>query len=244
MNIFSAGAVCAQRRFSNSWGHHDETSPPQIFLHLAAGAAALPVLPRVAFALDTIQRGRCTCSVALLLAALSDIVARLIGQRLSERLGQPFVIEDRPGAGSNLAAEDVVRAAPDGYTLLLMSAVNAWNTAIYDKLNFDFLRDITPVASIEQGGAIMEVNPAFPAKTVPDFIAYAKAHPGKIIMASAGPGSGPHLWGELFKVKAGVDLVTVQYRGSPQALPISWVDESTSCSTRSSRPSNKSGPAS
>ena len=148
-----------------------------------------------------------------------DIIARLIGQWLSERLGQSFVIENRVGGGSNIATELVARAAPDGYTLLLVNAVNSWNTTLYNHLNFDFSRDIAPVASISRGGSVMEVNPSFPAKTVPEFIAYAKANPGKINMAAAGPGSGPHLWGELFKVMADVDLVIVQYRGSGPALP-------------------------
>ena len=188
------------------------------FLHLATAASTLPALSRRALAFDYPTRPVHLLS-GFAAGGIIDIMARLIGQQLSERLAQPFVIEDRPGGGSNLATEDVVRAAPDGYTLLVMSSVNSWNTAIYDKLSFDFLHDIAPVASIERGGGIMEVNPAFPAKTVPEFIAYAKAHPGKIIMASAGPGSGPHLFGELFKIQAGVDLVTVHYRGSGPALP-------------------------
>jgi tripartite-type tricarboxylate transporter receptor subunit TctC len=187
-------------------------------LRLAAGAALLSPVSRTVLALDYPTR-----PVHLLAGfppgGIIDIIARLIGQWLSERLGQSFVIENRLGGGSNIATELVARAAPDGYTLLLANAVNSWNTTLYNHLNFDFSRDIEPVASISRGGSVMEVNPSFPAKTVPEFIAYAKANPGKINMAAAGPGSGPHLWGELFKVMADVDLVIVQYRGSGPALP-------------------------
>jgi tripartite-type tricarboxylate transporter receptor subunit TctC len=187
-------------------------------LRLAAGAALLSPVSRTVLALDYPTR-----PVHLLAGfppgGIIDIIARLIGQWLSERLGQSFVIENRVGGGSNIATELVARAAPDGYTLLLANAVNSWNTTLYNHLNFDFSRDIAPVASISRGGSVMEVNPSFPAKTVPEFIAYAKANPGKINMAAAGPGSGPHLWGELFKVMADVDLVIVQYRGSGPALP-------------------------
>jgi tripartite-type tricarboxylate transporter receptor subunit TctC len=186
-------------------------------LRLAAGAALLSPVSRTVLALDYPR------PVHLLAGfppgGIIDIIARLIGQWLSERLVQSFVIENRVGGGSNIATELVARAAPDGYTLLLANAVNSWNTTLYNHLNFDFSRDIAPVASISRGGSVMEVNPSFPAKTVPEFIAYAKANPGKINMAAAGPGSGPHLWGELFKVMADVDLVTVQYRGSGPALP-------------------------
>jgi tripartite-type tricarboxylate transporter receptor subunit TctC len=148
----------------------------------------------------------------------ADIIARLIAQWLSERLGQPFVIENRPGAGSNIATEAVVRAAPDGYTLLFASTVNAWNASLYDRLNFNFVRDIAPVASISRGQGVMEVHPSFAAKTVPEFISYAKANPGKINIASAGNGSLQQLYGELFKMIAGVDLVQVHYRGAAPAL--------------------------
>jgi tripartite-type tricarboxylate transporter receptor subunit TctC len=149
-----------------------------------------------------------------------DTSARLIAQWLSERLGQPFVIENRPGAGSNLATETVVRAPPDGYTLLEVSASNAWNATLYENLNFNFIHDIVPIASVRRAAGVMEVNPSHPAKTVPEFIAYAKANPGKIDMATAGVGSAPHLYGELFKMMAGVDLVTVNYRGSAPRCPI------------------------
>jgi tripartite-type tricarboxylate transporter receptor subunit TctC len=149
---------------------------------------------------------------------LSDIVARLIGQRLSERLGQPFVIENRPGAASNIATETVVHAPADGYTLLLVNPANATGATFYDKLNFNFIRDIVPVAGIIRAANIMEVNPSVPATTIPEFIAYAKAHPGKVNFASAGNGTNLHLAGELFKMRTGVNLVHVPYRGSAPAL--------------------------
>jgi tripartite-type tricarboxylate transporter receptor subunit TctC len=147
-----------------------------------------------------------------------DILARLIGQWLSDRLGQPFVVENRPGAGSNIAAEAVVRAPPDGHTLLMVSAGNAVNATLYSKLSFDFLRDITPVAGLIRSANVMVVNPSFPARTVPEFIAFAKANPGTITMASGGIGSGPHMAGEMFKVMAQVQMRHVPYRGSPPAL--------------------------
>jgi tripartite-type tricarboxylate transporter receptor subunit TctC len=192
--------------------------PRRSFLRLAAGAAAVPAVSRVARA-QAYPTRPVHLIVGFAAGGIVDITARLIGQWLSERLGQPFIIEDRPGAGSNVATEFVARARPDGYTLLQASAVNAWNAAIYDNLNFNFIHDIAPVASIERAGSVMEVNPSFPATTVPEFIAYAKANPGKVNMAAAGPGSGPHLWGELFKMMAGVDLLTVHFRGSGPALP-------------------------
>jgi tripartite-type tricarboxylate transporter receptor subunit TctC len=188
------------------------------FLQLAAGAAALPVVSRVAKAQAYPSR-----PVRILVGYAAggplDTSARLMAHWLSERLGQQFVIENRPGAGSNIATETVVRARPDGYTLLQASASNAWNATLYDNLNFDFIRDIAPIATVRRAGGVLEVNPSVSAKTVPEFIAYAKANPGKINLASAGPGSAPHLFGELFKAMAGVDLVTVHYRGSGPALP-------------------------
>ena len=162
------------------------------FLHLAAGAAALPAVSRIAWA-QTYPTRPVRIIVGLAPGGATDIVARLIGQWLSERLGQPFVIENRPGAGGNIATEAVVRAPADGYTLLLVNAANAINATLYDKLNFNFIRDIAPVASIIREPSVMVVNPSVPAKTVPEFIAYAKANPGKINMASAGNGSGP-MW--------------------------------------------------
>jgi tripartite-type tricarboxylate transporter receptor subunit TctC len=148
----------------------------------------------------------------------TDIVARLIGHWLSERLGQPFIIENRPGAGTNIGTEAVVRAAPDGYTLLLVASVNAINATLYDKLSFNFIRDIAPIASIIRQPLIMLVNPSLPVKTVSEFIAYAKANPGKINMASAGNGTSQHVAGELFKIMAGIDMVHVPYRGTAPAL--------------------------
>jgi tripartite-type tricarboxylate transporter receptor subunit TctC len=192
--------------------------PRRRILQLAASAAALPALPRLASA-ETYPSRPVHLLVGYAAGGVNDIVARLTGQWLSERLGQQFVIEDRPGAGSNLATEVVVRANPDGYTLLEASTSNAWNAAIYQNLNFDFIRDIAPVASTVQTYNVMVVNLSVPSKTVPEFIAYAKANPGKINMGSAGPGSSPHLYGELFKVMAGVDMVTVHYRGDGPAIP-------------------------
>jgi tripartite-type tricarboxylate transporter receptor subunit TctC len=187
------------------------------FLRLAAGAAALPAAARITRA-QTYPTRPVRIMVGAAPGGAFDILARLMGQWLSERLGQPFVIENRPGAGSNIAAEIVVKASPDGYTFLLVSSANAINATLYDKLNFNFIRDIVPVASIVGQPQMMLVNPSFPARTVPDFIAYAKANPGKINMASAGNGTGPHMAGELFKMMTGIDMVHVPYRGGAPAL--------------------------
>ena len=187
--------------------------PRRQFLHLAAGAAALPAVSRVARA-QTYPARPVRVIVGFPAGGPTDIIARLIGQWLSERLGQQFVVENRPGAGSNIATEAVVRAPPDGYTLLLVGATNAINATLYDKLNFNFIRDIAPVAGIIRVPLVMEVHPSVPAKTVPEFIAYAKANPGKINMASAGIGTAPHVSGELFKMMTGVDMVHVPYRGA------------------------------
>src|SRR5262245_22367329 len=191
--------------------------PRRKFLHLAAGAAALPAVSRIARA-----QGYPTRPVRVVVGfppgATADTIARLMGQWLADRLGQPFVIENRPGAGTNIAAELVVRAPADGYTLLLVTAANAINTTLYEKLSFDFIRDIVPVAGITREPLIMQVNPSLPVKTVPEFIAYAKANPGKINMASAGNGTGPHVAGELFKMMTGVDMIHVPYRGTAPAL--------------------------
>jgi len=191
--------------------------PRRRFLHLAAGAAALPALSRVARA-QTYPSRPVRIVVGFPPGGPTDIAARLIGQSLSERLGQQFVIENRPGAGSNIGTEAVVRAPPDGYTLFLAYSANAINATLYDKLNFNFIRDIAPVAAINREPLVMLVNPSFPAKTVPEFIAYAKANPGKINFASGGNGTPPHVSGELFKMMTGVNLVHVPYRGGGPAL--------------------------
>jgi len=183
------------------------------FLHLAASAAALPAASRLAWAQGYPVRP-VRVIVGFPAGSASDVVARLTGQALSERLGQQFVVENRPGAGTNIAAEAVVRAPPDGYTLLLSTSTNAVNATLYQHLNFNFMRDIVPVASIDQTPYVFEANLSVPAKTLPEFIAYAKANPGKINMASNGAGSGPHVAGELFKMMAGVDLVHVPYTGN------------------------------
>jgi tripartite-type tricarboxylate transporter receptor subunit TctC len=186
-------------------------------LHLAAGAAALPVLSRVARAQAYPSRP-VRLIVPLGPAGATDITARLVGQWLSERLGQQFVIENRPGAGGNIGTEAVVHAAPDGYTLGLFGAPSAINATLYDKLNFNFVRDIAPVAPIVRFPYIMVVNPSVPAKTLPEFIAYTKANPGKISMASPGIGSTPHVSGELFKVMTGTNMVHVPYRSAAAVI--------------------------
>src|SRR5215475_1263886 len=191
--------------------------PRRNFLHLAAGAAALPAMSRVARA-QAYPTRPVRLIVPLGPAGASDITARLIGQWLSERLGQQFVIENRPGGGSNIGTEAVVRAPADGYTLLLCGAFSAINATLYDKLNFNFIRDIAPVAGIMRGPYVMVVNPSVPRKSVPEFIAYAKANPRKLNMASAGTGTATHLTGELFKMMAGVDLLHVPYRGGGPAF--------------------------
>jgi tripartite-type tricarboxylate transporter receptor subunit TctC len=186
--------------------------PRRRVLHLAVGAAALPALSRFAWAQAYPSRP-VRVIVPFAPAGTTDILARLIGQWLSERLGQQFVIDNRPGGGGNIGTEAVVRASPDGYTLLLVGAWNAINATLYDKLNFNFIRDIMPVASIGGVPYVMVINPSLPAKTVPEFIAYAKANPGRVNMASAGTGAPSHVSGELFKMMAGVNMVHVPYRG-------------------------------
>ena len=214
------------------------------FLHLAAGAAALPAVSRIAWA-QTYPARPVRLIVGFAPGGANDILARLIGQWLSERLGQPFVIENRPGAGSNIGTEAVVRAPADGYTLLLVGAAHAINATLYDKLNFNFLRDIAPVASIIREANVMVVNPSVPAKTVPEFIAYAKANPGKINMASAGIGAGSHMAGELFKMMTGVNMLHVPYRGAAPALTdLHWRAGASHVRHLSSRRSSTSGPAS
>ena len=191
--------------------------PRRQFLQLAAAAATLPAISRVARA-QTYPTRPVRLIVGFGPGGAPDILARLLGQSLSERLGQPFVVENRPGAGSNVATGDVVNAPADGYTLLLASLGNAVNATLYEKLDYNFIRDIAPVASISREPLCMEVNPSFPAKTVPEFIAYAKANPGKISMASAGIGTSLHMAGELFMFMTGVDMVHVPYRSSAPAL--------------------------
>ena len=187
------------------------------FLYVAAGAATAPVLPRLAQAL-TYPTRPVRLVVPFAAGGSADVLARLIAQRLSERLGQQFIVENRPGAGSNVGTEAVTRASPDGYTLIMLGSYNAINAALYEKLNFDLTRDIAPVAGVVRVPNVMEVNPTLPVTTVPEFIAYAKANPGKINMASSGNGTSQHLSGELFKMMTGVPMVNVQYRGMGPAL--------------------------
>jgi tripartite-type tricarboxylate transporter receptor subunit TctC len=188
-------------------------------LQLAASAAAPMAVSRIAGAQGTYPTAPVRLLVGYAAGGPADIVARLIAQWLSERIGQQVIVENRVGAASNIATETAVRSPPDGYTLVFVTISNAVNATLYEKLRFDFERDIVPIGGITRSPAVMEVNPSFPAKTVPEFIAYAKANPGKINMASAGPGSAPHLYAELFKMMASVDVVEVHYRGSGPALP-------------------------
>ena len=187
------------------------------FLHLTVGAAVLSAVSRVARAQGYPSRP-VRIIVGFAPGQAIDIVTRIIGQWLSERLGQQFIVENRPGAGGNIGTEAVVRAPPDGYMLLAIGSNNMINATLYEKLNFNFIRDIAPVASVARVPQVMEVNPSFPAKTVPEFIAYAKAHPGQISFASAGNGSVAHVTGELFKMMTGVNMLHVPYRGAPPAL--------------------------
>src|SRR5712671_207993 len=187
------------------------------FVQLAAGAVVLPAITRIAWAQAYPSR-QVRLIVGYPPGGGADIVARLMGQRLSERLGQPFVIENRPGANTNIATEAVVHAPPDGHTLFLITTANAVNATLYDKLNFNFIRDIAPIAGVMRVPNVMEVNPTFPAKSIPEFIAYAKDNPGKVNFASGGNGGGSHVIGELFKAMAGIDIVHVSYRGDAPAL--------------------------
>jgi tripartite-type tricarboxylate transporter receptor subunit TctC len=191
--------------------------PRRKFLHLAAGAAVLPAMSRSAWA-QTYPSRPVRIIVGFAAGGPTDVFARLIGQWLSERLGQPYIVETRPGASGNIATEAVVSAPADGYTLLLTAPANTINATLYDKLNFDFVRDIAPVASIVRTIYVMVVHPSVPAKTVPEFVAYAKANPGRINMASAGNGTPQHIAGEMFKLMAGVEMVHVPYRGAAPAL--------------------------
>jgi len=191
--------------------------PRRNFLRLAAGAAALRALARIARA-ETYPSRPVRIIVGFPPGGGVDITARLIGQWLSERLGQPFIIDNRPGAGSNIATEAVVRAPADGYTLLLVGSFNAVNATLYDKLNFNFIRDVAPVATLYYAPNVMAVHPSFPAKTILEFIAYSKSNPGKVNMGSGTTGATMHMSGELFKIMAGIDMVPVPYRGAGPAL--------------------------
>jgi tripartite-type tricarboxylate transporter receptor subunit TctC len=191
--------------------------PRRQFLHLAAMAGALPALTRAAAALDYPTRP-VRIIVGFAPGSTTDILARLIGQWLSMQLGQSFVIDNRPGAGGNVGTEAVVNAAADGYTLLMVAPANTINMSLYDKLNFNFMHDMAPVAGVVRVPNVLEVNPSLPVNTVPEFIAYAKSHPGTLSFASAGVGTTSHMAGELFDVMAGVDLVPVHYRGDGPAM--------------------------
>jgi tripartite-type tricarboxylate transporter receptor subunit TctC len=187
------------------------------FLRLGAGALALPVLSHIAAAQAYPSRPA-RILVGFPPGGTNDIHARLVGQLLSERLGKQFIVENRAGAGGNLATEALVRAEPDGYTLLLASATDSWSAALYDNLKFDFIRDVSPVASIDRGPGILVAHPSFAISTVRELIAYAKANPGKVTVASSGIGSGPHIYWELFKSMASVNMLHVPYRGGGPAL--------------------------
>jgi tripartite-type tricarboxylate transporter receptor subunit TctC len=191
--------------------------PRRTFLHLAAGTAAVPAVSRIARSQNYPARP-VRLVAATTAGSAPDLVARLMGQYLSDRLGQPFVIENVPGGGGNIGTEAVVRAGPDGHTLLLVTVVNATNATLYDKLSYNFLRDITPVAGVVRIPNVLVVHPSVQAKTVPELITYAKANPGKINLAAGNIGSAPYLAGELFKMMADVDMVQVPYRGATPAM--------------------------
>jgi len=187
-------------------------------LRSVAAAAVVPALPAVARA-QTYPSRPVRIIVGFAPSGAADILARLIAQRLTDRLGQAFVVENRPGAAMNIGTELVAKAAPDGYTLLNITTINAWNGSLYKHLDFDFLRDIMPVASMSRAGGVLEVNPSVPVKSVAEFIAYARANPGKLNMGTGGPGSGPHMYGSLFEMMTGVQLVPVHYHGTGPAVP-------------------------
>jgi|SRR5579862_76302 len=185
---------------------------------LQVAGAAVAALPMPALALDYPNRP-VRLVVGFAPSGAADILARLIAQWLSDRLGQPFVVENRPGAAMNIATAMVAKAAPDGYTLLNVTTINAWNASIYKDLDYNFIRDIAPVASMSRSGGVLEVHPSLPVRTVAEFIAYAKANPGRLNMGTGGPGSGPHMYGSLFEMMTGVDLVPVHYHGTGPAFP-------------------------
>jgi tripartite-type tricarboxylate transporter receptor subunit TctC len=191
--------------------------PRRRFLYIAAGAAALAATSRIARA-QTFPNRPVRIVSGFPPGGINDTYARLIGQWLTERLGQSFIVENRSGAGGNLASESVVRAAPDGYTLLLATSADAWNTTLYENLKFNFYRDVAPVASLARGVGVLVVHPSVPARTVSELIAYAKDNPGKITVASAGVGSAPHVYWEMFRTMSGVDMLHVPYRGGGPAL--------------------------
>ena len=187
------------------------------FLHLTAGAMALPALSAVAAAQAYPERPARIIS-GFPPGGISDTYARLLAQWLSQQLGQQFIVENRPGAGGNLAAEAVAKATPDGYMLLQTTSADAWNATLYQNLNFNIVRDFSPIATISRGSGLLVVNPSLPAQSVPELIAYAKNNPGKVTVASAGVGSAPHMFWELFRTKTGVDMVHVPYRGGGPAV--------------------------
>jgi tripartite-type tricarboxylate transporter receptor subunit TctC len=187
-------------------------------MQAAAAAAALPAMPAVVRA-DTYPSRPVRIIVGFAPSGAADIIARLMAQKLTDRFGQAFVVENRSGAAMNIATGLVAKAAPDGYTLLNITTINAWNATLYKHLDFDFLRDITPVASISRAGGVLEVNPSVPVYSVAEFIAYAKANPGKLNMGTGGPGSGPHMYGSLFEMMTGVQMVSVHYHGTGPAVP-------------------------
>jgi tripartite-type tricarboxylate transporter receptor subunit TctC len=191
--------------------------PRRRLLHLAAGTVALPAVSRFAWAQAYPTRPVRIVS-GFPPGGVNDIYARMIGQLLSERLGQQFFVENRPGAGGNVGAESVVRAAPDGYTLLLTTSADAWNTTLYDNLKFNLARDMSPVGTISRGPGVLVVHPSVPSRSVPELIAYAKSNPGRLTVGSAGIGSAPHMYWELFRTLTGVDMVHVPYRGGGPAL--------------------------
>lgn len=193
------------------------TLPRRQFMQLALASCAAMTVPRAGWS-QTYPARPVRLVAPFPAGGTVDVYARLIGQALSERLGQPFIIENRAGAGGNIGTESVVNAVPDGYTLLQITSSNAWNTTLYPRLSFNFQRDIVPIASIQQSPGILAVHPSFPSKSVPELIAYARANPGAVNMASGGVGSGAHVYGELFKMMTGVDMLHVPYRGGAPAL--------------------------
>jgi tripartite-type tricarboxylate transporter receptor subunit TctC len=189
------------------------------FFGLAGGTAALPALPALAYAQSTYPSRPVRMIVGFAPSGAADILARLIAQWLTDRLHQPFVVENRPGAAMNIATGLVAKSPPDGYTLLNVTTINAWNGALYSHLDFNFIRDIAPAASLSRAGGVLEVHPSVPVKTVAELIAYAKANPGKLNMGTGGPGSGPHLYGELFMMMTGTQFIPVHYHGTGPAIP-------------------------